>query len=182
MTEWKQAFVDSEYYRFVVAKDLGEGNWDFREYTPGEFMEFCTIPPFKVYFNIDFTGKRSRKTNKKSKAVRLSPENFRKLADAYEALDKGREKMYHLYYKEIDCNADADFYEELPDSFVKDLKAAFEDFVSGNNLGSVKDIEPEWRTEIIKLIEPETYGVGYDLHCGMWQLMNVDLDDYKFIL
>ena len=90
--------------------------------------------------------------------------------------------MYHVYYKEQDSNSDADFYEELPDSFVEDLKTAFEDFVSGNNLGSVKDIEPEWRAEIIKLIEPETYGVVYDPHCGTWLLINVDLDDYKFIL
>lgn len=89
MTEWKQALADSEHYRFVAAIDLGDGNWDFREYTPGEFMEFCTIPPFKVYFNIDFTGKRPGKTSKKSKAVRLSSENFRNLANAFEALDKG---------------------------------------------------------------------------------------------
>lgn len=89
MTEWKQALIDPEHYRFVVAIDLGDGNWDFREYTPSDFMEFCTIPPFKVYFNIDFTGKRSSKASKKSKAVRLSSENFRKLADAYEALNKG---------------------------------------------------------------------------------------------
>ena len=89
MTEWKQALKDPEHYRFVVAIDLGDGNWNFKEYTPSEFMDFCTIPPFKVYFNIDFTGKRSGRSNRKSKAVRLSSENFRELADAYESLDKG---------------------------------------------------------------------------------------------
>ena len=72
MTEWKQALTDPDHYRFVIAIDLGEGNWKFIEYTPAEFMEFSTIPPFKVYFNIDFTGKRSSKASNKSKAVRLS--------------------------------------------------------------------------------------------------------------
>ena len=87
MTEWVQALKDPEHYRFVVAIDLGVGNWKFMEYTPAEFMEFCTIPPFKVYFNIDFTGKK-KKTGR-SKAVKLTAEDFWKLVEAYDKLNRG---------------------------------------------------------------------------------------------
>lgn len=89
MTEWIQALKDPEHFRFVVAIDLGDGKWDFREYTPAEFMEYSTIPPFKVYFNLDFTGKIRKKINSKSRAVRLSLANFGQLATAYFGLSRG---------------------------------------------------------------------------------------------
>ena len=88
MTEWKQALEDPENFRFVIAIDLGEDKWEFKEYTPAEFMEFSTIPPFKVFFNIDFSKNKKTK-NRKSNAVRMSLENFRKLTEAYEHLDRG---------------------------------------------------------------------------------------------
>ena len=89
MTEWKQALEDPAHYRFVIAIDLGEDKWSFKEYTPAEFMEFSTIPPFKVYFNIDFSnnGKKSKKG--KSNAVKMSQDNFSKLTNTYEQLDRG---------------------------------------------------------------------------------------------
>ena len=88
MTEWKQALEDPAHYRFVIAIELGEDKWDFKEYTPSEFMEFSTIPPFKVFFNIDLS--KNKKTKKrKSNAVRMSVDNFDKLTKAYEQLDRG---------------------------------------------------------------------------------------------
>lgn len=89
MTEWKQALDDPEHFRFVIAIDLGEDKWSFKEYTPAEFMEFSTIPPFKVYFNIDFSnnGKKSKKG--KSNAVKMSQDNFSKLKEIYERLERG---------------------------------------------------------------------------------------------
>ena len=87
MTEWVQALKDPEHYRFVIAIDLGDGNWKFLEYTPSEFMEYSTIPPFKIYFNVDFTGKKRK--NGKSKAVKLSAENFWTLVKAFDKLVRG---------------------------------------------------------------------------------------------
>ena len=52
LTEWEQAFKTPDRYYFVVAKKLSEGVFDFIKYTPQEFMEFSTIPPFKIFFNI----------------------------------------------------------------------------------------------------------------------------------
>ena len=89
MTEWIQALKDPEHFRFVVAIDLGDGMWEFKEYTPAEFMEYSTIPPFKVYFNLDFTGKFRKKKNGKSRAVRLTLEKFRQLATVYLGLNRG---------------------------------------------------------------------------------------------
>ena len=86
LTEWGPAFKDPEHYRYVVViADEADEHFEFREYTPAEFMSFCTIPPFKVYFNIDFTGK-PKKSTKNRKSIPLTPENFRKLDDAFGTL------------------------------------------------------------------------------------------------
>lgn len=89
MTEWKQALEDPYHFRFVIAIDLGEDKWSFKEYTPSEFMEFSTIPPFKVYFNIDFSNNGKKPKKGKSNAVKMSQDNFYKLTEAYELLDRG---------------------------------------------------------------------------------------------
>ena len=90
MTEWQQALKDPEHFRFVVAIELETGEWDFREYTPAEFMEFSTIPPFKVYFNIDFTDKVKKSKKRETKAVVMSEENFNQLAMAFKGLSKDK--------------------------------------------------------------------------------------------
>jgi hypothetical protein len=87
MTEWKQALEDSDHYRFVIAIDLGDGTWDFREYTPSKLMEYSTIPPFKVYFNVSLTEEKPKK--RKSNAVKMSQNNFSKLKEVYERLERG---------------------------------------------------------------------------------------------
>jgi len=94
---------------------------------------------------------------------------------------KKREKWYHTYYKDYDCDAEFDWFEILPDSFVMDLKAGFNSFVSENNLSSVKDIEPDWREEIIYQIDPYKYGVGNDdPYYGNLTLVDVDFDDFRY--
>lgn len=61
ITEWEQAIKTPENYRFVVAKtDHEESQYEFVEYTPEEFMQFATIPPLKLYFNIDMAQPRCR--------------------------------------------------------------------------------------------------------------------------
>ena len=88
MTEWGQALSDSDHFRFVVAIDLGRGKWEFKEYTPAEFMAFSSIPPFKVYFNIHFDEK-PKKRSRESKAVKMSEDNFYKLSKAFGSLSRG---------------------------------------------------------------------------------------------
>lgn len=81
-TEWDQALKDSAHYRFVIAIRHEDCSFTFREYTPAEFMQFSTIPPFKVYFNIDLqedeTPKKRLSTSKR-KAVPMTEDNFNQM-------------------------------------------------------------------------------------------------------
>ena len=91
LTEWECAFRDPEHYRFVVViADEADEHYQFIEYTPAEFMAFSTIPPFKVYFNIDFTGKtgKKKKSTKERKSIPLTEKNFQKMNDCFNGLDK----------------------------------------------------------------------------------------------
>ena len=90
LTEWVQAILDPGHFRYVVAKtDEAESFFEFQEYTPEEFMEFSTIPPFKIFFNINLSNnerKPRRKTTKK--ATRLTKENLEVLSQCYNQLKK----------------------------------------------------------------------------------------------
>ena len=81
-TEWEQAFKDPDHYRFVIARKQSDGSFQFTELTPAQLMEYSTIPPFKVFFNIPLSGEK-KKSNRSSKALRLSKEAFESLNDTY---------------------------------------------------------------------------------------------------
>ena len=86
LTEWKQAIKDPEHFRFVVAKTNEEDSkFEFLEYTPEEFMGYSTIPPFKVYFNINLDGK-GRKARKARKANALTKENLEVMSECFERI------------------------------------------------------------------------------------------------
>ena len=83
LTEWRQALKDPEHFRFIVAKtDYAGMGFEFLEYTPEEFMAFSTIPPFKVYFNINFDG-HVRKTRR---ATRLTKENLELMGECFDKI------------------------------------------------------------------------------------------------
>ena len=54
ITEWKQALDDPTHFYFVVAIQFNNGDFVFHEYSPFEFLNFSSVPPFKIYFNIRF--------------------------------------------------------------------------------------------------------------------------------
>lgn len=88
LTEWRQALADPEHFRFVVARtDEAEEEFEFIEFTPEEFMEYSTVPPFKIFFNVDLedTGKKRSGT----KAVRLTKENFEVMDRCYNEIKSG---------------------------------------------------------------------------------------------
>lgn len=89
-TEWKQAFLDPEHFRFVIviAND-DETEFSFIELSPSEFMEYSTIPPFKVYFSFPL-GEDRPKPRKRSKATPMTRHNFERLLETYENLSKGK--------------------------------------------------------------------------------------------
>lgn len=92
-TEWEQAFRDSEHYRFVIAiTDDDERNFRFLEFTPYEFMKACTIPPFKINFNIDLVNNPPKISKHRSGTVVLTEQIFEVLNNAYKTLRKGDEQ------------------------------------------------------------------------------------------
>jgi len=80
LTEWEAALTYESRYWFVIAFKR-DGEWIFQKYTPSEFMEFSTIPPFKVYFNIGVTGERDTRKRGKTRSIRLTRERIELLSN-----------------------------------------------------------------------------------------------------
>jgi hypothetical protein len=101
LTEWSQALKTPEHYFFVVAKPNKneqtniENPFVFKEFTPAQFMEFSTIPPFKIFFNIDqklldgnenSEGTRKKRKSREGGAIKLSIERLKILEETFELL------------------------------------------------------------------------------------------------
>lgn len=88
-TEWEQAFRDPEHYRFIIAMTNDEEQkFKYLEFTPSEFMKACTIPPFKIYFNVDLKAEQPKISKHREDTVVLTEENFEVLNSAYKTLRK----------------------------------------------------------------------------------------------
>ncbi len=48
--------ITPEHFLFVIAWHTNEDDFEFTEYTPEEFIECSTIPPFKIYFKVEKNG------------------------------------------------------------------------------------------------------------------------------
>jgi hypothetical protein len=84
LTEWEAALRHEDRYWFVVASKR-DGRWMFHEYTPAEFMEFSTIPPFKAYFNVDVNLERDTRTRGATKSIRLTRQRLQKMVDLFKS-------------------------------------------------------------------------------------------------
>jgi len=75
LTEWMTAFAFSGNFKFVIAKtNVFEKDFEFTEYSPQEFMEHSTIPPFKIYFNVNLNGET--KVKKRRSAIPLTKDTL----------------------------------------------------------------------------------------------------------
>lgn len=98
LTEWEQAMKTPEHYRFVIAIRHEDGTFEFRQYTPEEFMRFSTIPPFKVYFNISLDGKQKRRGQKNSSpAIRLREKSLQQMIQLYKDLRNEEERVRRAF-------------------------------------------------------------------------------------
>lgn len=88
LTEWEQAFKTPDRYRFVIAIKGENDTFTFREFTPAEFVQYSTIPPFKVYFNFNLQGETSRKRRKNNGAVTLTEDRFKDMLALYKKFKK----------------------------------------------------------------------------------------------
>lgn len=85
LTEWIQALKDPDHFRFVVARESTEGTFAFSEYTPSEFMEVSSIPPFKVFFNIDLR-KTTQTAPRGSRSIKATEERLHYLSKVFSDL------------------------------------------------------------------------------------------------
>lgn len=82
LTEWAQALETPNFFTFVIAKtNEAEDKFEFIEFTPSEFMKHSTIPPFKIFFNIDLNKETLIK--KRRTAVSLTDEIMKLLSALY---------------------------------------------------------------------------------------------------
>lgn len=85
LTEWIQALKDPDHFRFVITRESNEEKFDFFEYTPSEFMEISSIPPFKVFFNVDFR-KETQTSPGKSGAIKATKDRINYLSKVFSDL------------------------------------------------------------------------------------------------
>ena len=85
LTEWIQTLKDPDHFRFVIARESNEEKFDFFEYTPSEFMEISSIPPFKVFFNVDFR-KETQTSPGKSGATKATKDRINYLSKVFSDL------------------------------------------------------------------------------------------------
>lgn len=85
LTEWEAALAHEERCRFVVAM-LRDGLWKFHEYTPAEFMEFSSIPPFKVFFHIAVGGQKATRARRGNRRIQLTRNRVEQMAELFARL------------------------------------------------------------------------------------------------
>ena len=84
LTEWRAAYLNSQNYFFVICQENGD-EFHFTEYSPEEFEQFSTIPPFKIFFNIplDKGAKVKSKRNNKT-AIQLTKDRLSRLDQIFQ--------------------------------------------------------------------------------------------------
>lgn len=85
LTEWVQAFKTPNYFKFIIAKtNDNEESFEFIEFSPIEFMEHSTIPPFKIYFNVSLNGKTPKRNRRK--AIPLNDLSMKMLCEFHDKI------------------------------------------------------------------------------------------------
>ena len=84
LTEWECAIHNLNNFFFVIAR-LHENKWIFDKFSPEEFIQYSTIPPFKIFFNVDLKN-FNKKRPEKTRALNASFENMKELATFYKKL------------------------------------------------------------------------------------------------
>ena len=84
LTEWECAIKNLDNFFFVVSRK--ENNkWIFKSFKPNEFIKYSTIPPFKIFFNVDLKDFDKKNTDE-TKALNANFENLNELVDFYKTL------------------------------------------------------------------------------------------------
>jgi Domain of unknown function (DUF3883) len=82
LTEWAAAMRFEPRFAFVVAFRR-DSRWEFHEYTPAEFIEFSSIPPFKVYFQVPLGERKALPATRTTRSVRLTRDRIEAMGWLY---------------------------------------------------------------------------------------------------
>ena len=84
LTEWECAINNLDNFFFVICR-LEENKWIFNRFSPKEFIQYSTIPPFKIFFNVDLKN-FDKKTSNETSALKASFNNLEELVNYYKKL------------------------------------------------------------------------------------------------
>jgi|TARA_B100001964_G_C14176662_1_gene574127 hypothetical protein len=84
LTEWECAINNLGNFFFVICR-FEDNKWLFDKFSPKEFIEYSTIPPFKIFFDIDLKN-FDKKKSKETKSVKANFDNLKELVKVYDKL------------------------------------------------------------------------------------------------
>jgi len=84
LTEWECAINNLENFFFVICR-IEKNKWLFDKFSPKEFIGYSTIPPFKIFFDVDLKNFDKKKT-KETKSVKANFDNLNELVKVYDKL------------------------------------------------------------------------------------------------
>jgi len=84
LTEWECAINNLENFFFVICR-IKENKWLFDKFSPKEFIGYSTIPPFKIFFDVDLKN-FDKKKSKETKSVKANFDNLNELVKVYDKL------------------------------------------------------------------------------------------------
>ena len=86
LTEWECAINNLENFFFVICR-FEKNKWLFDKFSPKEFIGYSTIPPFKIFFDVDLKN-FDKKKSKETKSVKANFNNLNELVKIYDKLRK----------------------------------------------------------------------------------------------
>jgi len=90
LTEWMCAIENPDNFYFLFAHQHEVNNdvskWDFELIGPNELIDYSTIPPFKIFFNIPLPLNSPRTPPKRTRAKQASVRNLQSLFDVFTKL------------------------------------------------------------------------------------------------
>ena len=88
LTEWECVINNLDNFLFVVSRQE-DNKWIFDRFSPKEFIKYSTIPPFKIFFNLDLKD-FGKKQSDETKALKASFNNLEELVSFYKQLKKNK--------------------------------------------------------------------------------------------
>lgn len=141
LTEWECAINNLDNFLFVVCRQK-DNKWIFDRFSPKEFIRYSTIPPFKIFFNLDLKDFDKKKSDE-TKALKASFDNLKELVSFYKKLkiDKFKRNISASHnYKQINIER------KKPSSYTAEIHYTTEQIKKLRNLSETYDKKIDIKT------------------------------------